>query len=115
MASGCAETAGGVDARARLARCLDVFQALEAGPWVARARRNSWPAGVRSAPLPAHRCPRRSPQELQIAELVAGGPRNREIAGNLFLSLRTVEVHLSRVFRKLEISSRTQLVARMGD
>lgn len=56
-----------------------------------------------------------TPQELQIAELVAGGPRNREIAGNLFLSLRTVEVHLSRVFRKLEISSRTQLVARMGD
>lgn len=49
------------------------------------------------------------------AELVAGGPRNRKIAGNLFLSLRTVEVHLSRVFRKLEISSRTQLVARMGD
>jgi len=49
------------------------------------------------------------------AELVAGGLRNREIAGSLFLSLRTVEFHLSRVFRKLEISNRTQLAARMAD
>jgi len=50
---------------------------------------------------------------MQIAVLVGAGQRNREIAGSLFLSLRTVEFHLSRIFRKLEISSRTQLAARM--
>ena len=55
-----------------------------------------------------------TPQELQVAILVAEGRRNREIADTLFLSLRTVESHLSRVFRKLGVSSRTQLSVRMN-
>jgi DNA-binding CsgD family transcriptional regulator len=60
--------------------------------------------------------PRRqlTPQELQIALLVADGSRNRDIAASLFLSPKTVEAHLTRVYRKLGISSRTQLTVRLA-
>ena len=48
-------------------------------------------------------------QELQIVHLVAQGLSNREVAAQLFLSSRTIDFHLRNVFRKLNISSRTQL------
>src|SRR5207302_1970501 len=50
-----------------------------------------------------------TPQQLQIARLVAAGATNREIAGRLCLSHRTVEHHLSKIFTKLEIRSRVEL------
>lgn len=50
-------------------------------------------------------------QERQVAELVARGRRNREVAAELHLSTRTVEAHLGRIYRKLGIASRSQLVA----
>ncbi len=48
-------------------------------------------------------------QELQIARFVAQGLSNREVAAQLFLSPRTIDFHLRNVFRKLGLSSRTQL------
>lgn len=53
-------------------------------------------------------------RERQIAAIAGGGKRTREIASQLRLSPRTVDVHLSRIYRKLNVNSRAALVARLG-
>ena len=50
-----------------------------------------------------------TPSERRVAELAAAGGTNREIAQTLFVTEKTVETHLGRAFRKLDISSRRQL------
>jgi DNA-binding CsgD family transcriptional regulator len=50
-----------------------------------------------------------TPTESRISDLVASGRRNREIAGELAISVATVEAHLTRIYRKLHVRSRTEL------
>ena len=52
--------------------------------------------------------------ERRVADLAAGGMRNREIAETLFVTVKTVEVHLGRAYGKLDIKSRAQLAAALG-
>lgn len=97
-----------VDARVELTAAHEVLRALGATAWADRAATEMRATGASLRP----RSPGSeslTPQELQMAMLAASGHRNREIAGQLFVSEKTVEAHLGRVFRKLGIHSRTQL------
>ncbi len=94
------------EARERLRSALATFEWLGAAPWAERARgelRASGETAARREPGPADRL---TPQELQIASLVAAGATNREVAAQLFLSPKTIEYHLGNIFRKLEASWR---------
>jgi DNA-binding CsgD family transcriptional regulator len=51
--------------------------------------------------------------EARVAELVAAGRTNREVAGELFMSPKTVEAHLSRIYRKLGVRSRAELAHKL--
>lgn len=55
-----------------------------------------------------------SDEELKVVELVRGGLKNREISERIFVSLRTVELRLTAVYRKLDVGSRTELVSRLA-
>lgn len=50
-------------------------------------------------------------RERQVAELVAEGHTNRQIGGELYLSVKTVERHMARIFSKLDITARAKLAA----
>ncbi len=56
-----------------------------------------------------------TPSELRVASMAAEGMTNRQIAQALFVTLRTVQVHLTHTYQKLGISSREQLPARLAD
>jgi len=97
------------EARVQLRSALERFEALGAAPWADRAAAELRATGESARKRDVSTLDELTPQELQIARLVAEGGRNREIAGQLFLSPKTVEYHLRKVFQKLEISSRTEL------
>jgi DNA-binding CsgD family transcriptional regulator len=56
-----------------------------------------------------------TPSERRVAELAASGQTNPQIADALFLSVKTVQMHLGRVYRKLDLTSRDELPAALGD
>jgi DNA-binding CsgD family transcriptional regulator len=97
-------------ARERLRAALASFEQLDARPWADQARAELQATGetARHRAQPPTR--RLTPQEFQVARLVADGRSNRDIAAALFLSPKTVEFHLGSIHRKLGTSSRAQLV-----
>jgi DNA-binding CsgD family transcriptional regulator len=98
-------------ARESLLAALVGFEQLGAQPWIKRTRRELRAAGARLGPLPAQPIQQLTAQELQVALAVAAGATNREVAASLFLSPKTVEFHLGKVYRKLDVRSRSGLAA----
>jgi DNA-binding CsgD family transcriptional regulator len=99
-------------ARGPLQHALTIFSGLGARPWAARASTELDAAGVRAGArdnTSASALNSLSPQELQIARAVGRGLNNVEAAAALFVSRKTVEAHLTRVYRKLGVRSRTEL------
>jgi DNA-binding CsgD family transcriptional regulator len=96
-------------ARAHLRAALDGFEALGAELWAERARVELRASGQTARRRVADTRDQLTAQELQIAHFVAQGLSNRDVAAQLFLSPRTIAAHLRNIFRKLGISSRTEL------
>jgi DNA-binding CsgD family transcriptional regulator len=96
-----------LDASAALGEAKAVFGALRNPLWFARADAEERRLGSRRAASDAL-----TPTEERVAELAAEGLRNAEIAARLFVTPKTVEAALSRVYRKLGIRSRTELARR---
>jgi len=98
------------DSRVHLRAALESFRTMGAVPWADRAEAELRASGETARKRDLSTAGQLTPQELQIARLVAGGLANKEIAAQLYLSPRTVDYHLRKVFTKLGITSRTELV-----
>jgi DNA-binding CsgD family transcriptional regulator len=102
-----------VDARAQLRSALEQFTRMGAAAFARRAERELLATGERARKRTVDTLGQLTPQETQIARLAANGDTNREIAAQLFISPSTVEYHLRKAFRKLDVKSRTQLARRL--
>ncbi len=100
-------------AREQLRAAADTFDALDARPWAERARAELAATGETRQPRDASTIDVLTPQELQIALLLAGGKTTREAAAALFLSPKTVEYHLRHIYQRLGIHSRDELAQRL--
>jgi DNA-binding CsgD family transcriptional regulator len=98
------------DARVQLRAALKTFDELGASPWSERASTELRASGETLRRRQPHEAEELTPQELQIALLVAEGKTNKEVGAALFLSHKTVEFHLGRIYRKLSIGSRAELI-----
>jgi DNA-binding CsgD family transcriptional regulator len=95
--------------RTQLRVALETFERLGAGPWAERARAELAATGetlMRRDPTTVDEL---TPQELQVALLLADGKTTRQAAAAVFLSPKTVEYHLRHVYQKLDIHSRAEL------
>ena len=98
------------DARGQLRSALERFRSLRTTPWEARVEAELRATGETARRRDPSTLDQLTPQEIQVATLVAGGSTNKQIAAQLILSPRTIDYHLRKVFSKLGITSRTELV-----
>ncbi|MFJ9895101.1 AAA family ATPase [Streptomyces sp. NPDC091280] len=103
------------DARVQLRSAYEDFASWGAAPFAERARVELLATGERARRRTVDTRFDLTPQERQVAVLAASGLTNAEIATQSFVTTSTVEFHLSRVFRKLGITSRKQIGSRLRD
>jgi DNA-binding CsgD family transcriptional regulator len=103
-----------LDAREQLRTAHELFTDFGVEAFAERARLELEATGVRARKRTVETLDQLTPQETQVARLAAQGETNREIAARLFISASTVEYHLRKAFRKLDVKSRTQLADRLA-
>jgi RNA polymerase sigma factor (sigma-70 family) len=103
-----------LDAREQLRTAHELFRASGMEAFAERARVELQATGEHARRRTVDTLDQLTPQETEIARLAAQGETNREIAARLFISASTVEYHLRKAFRKLDIKSRTQLAQFLG-
>ncbi|MER5431737.1 AAA family ATPase [Streptomyces sp. NPDC002588] len=103
------------DARVQLRAAYESFASWGAAPFAERARVELLATGERARKRTVDTQFDLTPQERHVAMLAASGLTNTEIATQLFVTTSTIEFHLSRLFRKLGITSRKQIGSRLGD
>jgi len=103
------------DARAELRIAYEMFTTMGAAAFAERAKTELLATGERPRRRNEQTAHDLTPQEKQVASLAAAGATNDEIAARLFLSTSTVEYHLTKVFRKLAITSRRKLASVLCD
>jgi DNA-binding CsgD family transcriptional regulator len=103
-----------VESRSCLRSACSTFERIGATSWAEHARAELRAAGERRSETSSTLEDVLSPQEQEIARLAAAGLSNREIGQRLLLSHRTVGAHLYRIFPKLGITSRRQLIVHLG-
>jgi DNA-binding CsgD family transcriptional regulator len=101
------------EARDQLRTAHDMFDGMGLHGFAQRARVELRATGEHTRKRDVGNPEQLTPQETQIATLVSRGEANREIAAQLFVSVSTVEYHLRKIFRKLGVTSRTQLAHRV--
>ncbi len=94
----------------------ELYSSLGAVSYVERCDRELKAGGLRTGngetETPRSDFTTLTPQERAVATLVASGRTNKEVAGELFLSVKTVQYHLTRVYSKFGIRSRSELAAK---
>ena len=105
-----------VQARAQLRAALALFERMRCEPWVERTESELRASGeTLRARGPGSPVDELTPQELQVATLAAAGLSNKEAAARLFLSVKTIEAHLHRTYRKLGVRSRAELAPLLAE
>jgi DNA-binding CsgD family transcriptional regulator len=97
------------DARAQLRTAHDLFSTFGMEAFAQRAQTELQATGDRARKRTVETSYDLTPQEHRVSELAAHGATNKEIAAQLYISTATVEYHLKKVYRKLGVTSRTQL------